>query len=352
MNKSNQSLLCFALLSLLWLSSCGKDDTQPQPADKAEGVYITNEGLFNQGNASVAFYDFETETLETGLFQAANGRPLGDILQSMAVSGGLAYLVLNNSQRIEIANMDTFESAGALEGLGSPRYLLPINDQEAYVSGLYDGLVNVVSLSERKVVKTIALAEDWSEVMVKIGAEVFVACPSSWGAPPSNKVYIIDTQTHSLIDSIATGLNPNAMLADKNGMLWVLCAGDFNSNTPGGLYQYNPASHVAVKSLPFSDTNVGYAPRLAANAAGDTLYYLAAGLFVLDIDDTELPAQPLVSGDGRAFYGLGIEPATGNIWLGDAVDFQSRGKVLRYSAQGALLKEFEAGFLPNGFIFR
>ncbi|MCB0553134.1 MAG: hypothetical protein KDD02_06240 [Phaeodactylibacter sp.] len=351
MHKNIPHLLLFGLLSLLWLG-CGKDEVKPAPEPLTKGVFVTNEGLFNQGNASVTFYNQETGFQEAGLFQSANGRPLGDILQSMTIVGDLAYLVLNNSQRIEIVDLESFESAGAIEGLGAPRYFLPVSDETAYVSDLFGGIIHVVSLTERKVVQTIPMPENWTEAMVKIGSEVFVACPSSWGAPPSDQLYIIDTETHSLVDSIAIGLNANALVVDKAGKLWVLCAGDSDSSTPGGLYQVDPDSRTVIKSLPFEDINIGFAPRLAANPAGDTLYYTKIGLFALATEDATLPAQPLVSANGREFYGLGVEPATGNIWVGDAKDFQSRGEALSFSPSGLQLATFDAGYLPNGFAFK
>lgn len=352
MNKNILHFLLFALLSLLVLSNCGKDEVKQVPEKTTKGVFVTNEGLFNQGNATVTLYNLETDFHEIDLFQPANGRPLGDILQSMTIVGDLAYLVLNNSQRIEIVELESFVSVGAIEGLGAPRYFLPVSDETAYVSDLFGGIIHVLSLTERKVVQTIPMPENWTEAMVMAGSEVFVACPSSWGGPPSDQLYVINTETHSLVDSIAIGLNASALAADQAGKLWVLCAGDSDSNTPGGFYQVDPASHTVLKSLPFTDTNIGFAPRLAANPAGDTLYYTKVDLFAMAVEDITLPTLPLVRANGREFYGLGVEPATGNIWLGDARDFQSRGYALSFSPSGLQLATFDAGYLPNGFAFK
>ncbi len=342
-----------SLLALLWFSNCNKEDEQPDPGIiAAEGVFITNEGIFNQGNASVSYFSFEDEKLTPSLFQATNNRPLGDILQSMIIFEDMAYLVLNNSQRIEIVDVKTFQSAGAIEGLGAPRYLLPLGNGQAYVSDLFGGGIQVIDLAERKLIQTIAMPENWTEQMVKIGAQVFVACPSSWGQQPSRQLYLIDTQTHTLADSIAIGLNPNALSVDREGKVWVLCAGDFDSATPGGLYRVDPISRSVITALPFSDMNIGFAPRLAIDAEGSRLYYTKDGLYTLSIQDEALAPQPLIPAQGRELYGLGIEPRTSRIWLADARDYQSRGQVFYYEPDGSLLDSFEVGFLPNGFIFQ
>jgi DNA-binding beta-propeller fold protein YncE len=342
-----------SLLALLWFSNCDKADEQPDPGMiAAAGVFVLNEGLFTQGNASVGYFALEDEQWTADLFQAANNRPLGDILQSMTIVENQAYLVLNNSQRIEVVDVQTFQSVGAIEGLGSPRYLLPLGNGQAYVSDLFGGQIQVVNLAERSLVQTIPLPESWAEQLAQVGEEVFVACPSSWGQPPSRWLYVIDTRTHSVVDSIAVGLSPQALALDGEGKLWVLCAGDFASATPGGLYRIDPASKAVLKALPFSDTNIGFAPRLAIDAAGGRLYYTKDGLYAVSVQSEALPSQPLIPAQGREFYGLGIEPESGRIWLGDARDYQSRGQVLYFEPNGELIDAFEAGFLPNGFVFR
>ncbi|MCB9294682.1 MAG: hypothetical protein H6559_16410 [Lewinellaceae bacterium] len=345
--------LLLALAATLWLSNCKKDDEQPAGSlvEAGAGVLVTNEGGFNDGNASVSYFKFEGKSIEQELFAGVNGRPLGDILQSMALVGETAYLVLNNSQRIEIVDVNTFESEGAIEVQGSPRYFLPIDDETAYVSDLFGGVIHVVSLSGRAVTASIPMPQGWTEQMIKVGTEVFVASPSSSGQAPNRQLFVVDSENHVLTDSIEVGLSPTALVQDAGGKLWALCSGDFDTGTPGGLYQVDPQTKSVLQSFPFPDNNIGFAPRLAIDQAGQRLFYTKIDLYAMPVNAAALPAAPLIPADGRGLYGLGIEPGTGYIWLGDAGDYKSRQMIYRYDREGNLLDEALAGVAPNGFWF-
>src|SRR5687768_14928056 len=89
----------------LFLSSC---ETEPEPtpdpvADPGNpnnvvskgpfehGVFITNEGSFS-GSGSLSYYNRTTKNLRKDLFETVNSRPLGSIVQSMAVHNDKAYI--------------------------------------------------------------------------------------------------------------------------------------------------------------------------------------------------------------------------------------------------------------------
>ncbi|MEM8909259.1 MAG: YncE family protein, partial [Bacteroidota bacterium] len=103
--------------------------------------------------------------------------------------------------------------------------------------------------------------------------------------------------------------------------------------------------------LRFTDFDVGPWPRLAINSSRDTLYYLKNDLYQLPISSNDLPSTPLVPATDRTFYGLGLRPSNGHLFLADAIDYQQKGQILEYNAQGDLLNTFEAGVIPNGFYF-
>ena len=347
--------LLLALIATLWLSNCKTDDETPTPVNNlveaGAGVLITNEGGFNDGNASVSYYQFDDKSIQQELFAGVNGRPLGDILQSMTIVGDKAYLVLNNSQRIEIVDVNTFESEGAIGAPGSPRYFLPIDAETAYVSDLFGGVIHVVSLSNRAIVLSVPMPQGWTEQMIKVGNQVFVSSPSSFGQPPNRQLFVIDSENHVLVDSIEVGLSPTALVQDAAGKIWVLCSGDFDTGAPGGLYQVDPQSRAVLQSFPFPDNGIGFAPRLAIDKAGLQLFYTRIDLYAMPVNATALPSEPLILADGRDLYGLGVEPGTGNIWLGDAGDYKSRQMIFRYDRNGNLIEQVLAGVAPNGFYF-
>ncbi|MFK8102236.1 MAG: DUF5074 domain-containing protein, partial [Saprospiraceae bacterium] len=80
-------IYCF-LICCCFFMACQKEDNTPNAPlniESAKGVFISNEGGFNAGNASVSYYDFATKNIRNKIFQDANARSLGDVLQSMAI---------------------------------------------------------------------------------------------------------------------------------------------------------------------------------------------------------------------------------------------------------------------------
>src|SRR5690242_11907649 len=88
----------------LFFSSCSKDDDNPSDRTFGSGIYVTNEGNYGKANGDVSFINKESKAVEKTVFQTINGRTPGDVIQSMNFHNGKAYLIANNSSRIEIAN--------------------------------------------------------------------------------------------------------------------------------------------------------------------------------------------------------------------------------------------------------
>jgi DNA-binding beta-propeller fold protein YncE len=336
-------ILCVALV---YLTSCKEEIPRrsfENPTFIAKGVFVTNEGNFQWGNASVTYYDFADSVANaTDLFAQKNNRPLGDICQSMYIYNGKAYLVLNNSSKIEVADAGSFVSLATISGLGSPRYFLPVSSYKAYVTDLYANSVQVVDLQQNKVVKQIPL-RGWTEELLLYQGRVYVTNLRT------NYLYLINPQTDVLEDSILMGMPSASLAIDKNNQLWALCSQVLTQSASSKLVCLSTDGKSINKTI---DLGTDAGKILRSSPSGEYLYYIKTHVYRIGISDNTAPANPFIYKSGsQNFYSLGVEPISGAVFVSDAADYIQRGKVSCYSSNGVFQYMFNSGIIPGNFWF-
>lgn len=357
------------LLCVVGLCSCANDlITGGRQYDcPGEGVFVCNEGNFMYGNASLSYYDPASKTVYNQVFYNANNFPLGDVCQSMAIVDGKGFVVVNNSGKVYVIDLNTFKYLGAISGLTSPRYIQVISENKIYISDLYSPSMAVVDPRTYQITGHIYMGTtkgpgkvNGTEQMVRYGQYVYVC---SWSY--NDKVYKIDTETDKVVDSLSVTRQPNSMVLDKNGKLWVLSDGGY----AGSPYGQDQATLIRIDARLFAVEAIFRFPDLQAspselciNAQGDRLYYINgswasgtvpnSGIYSMGVEDTALPAQPLIAEDSRLFYALGVNPYTGELYVSDAIDYTQRGTVFRFTPQGELVDEFKVDIIPGAFCFK
>jgi hypothetical protein len=342
MKKSIYALLFFGIT---FISSCKKDEPPQQSGNGTTinatgGIYIINEGNFLGNNAKLGYYNKAEHATIIDLFTLSNGAGVGDLLQSMMIYNNNAYLVVNNSGKIEVCNPISMKKKSTIAGFTSPRYILPVSTSKAYVSDLFANKIWKVDLNTNTISGSISL-NGWSEQMAEVLGKVYIANYTT------GKVYVLDSSTDLITDSITVSAGASSIKMDANGKLWVLCSGDGFASIPPSLDRINPTTNTVEFSMPLT----GYPSRLSINGTSDTLYFLNSGVYQLPITATSV-SSPLISSGTANFYGLGIDPQTSLIYVSDAVDFVQYGKVYIYKPNGVFVKEFTAGIIPGDFWFQ
>lgn len=326
----------------LLFTSCVKDKPQ-EPTNSTVNinsnnkVFVINEGQFQNpsAGASISLYDGVSGNVAEDYFKQQNPTTvLGDICQSMTKHNGNYYLVVNNSHKIEVVNATDFKKKVTINGFNSPRYLLPITYNKAYVSDLYTHSVQILDLNTNTITGSIPTYSN-TEQMALIYNKAFVTSYSS------NYCYVINTITDLIIDSIMVNKGAASIVLDKNSKVWVLSSSK--------LTRINPITMQTELSLNFNTIDIPQ--NLCINKTKDTLYFLNKGVYRMPITSTAIPSSPLINQGSKVFYGLGINPVDYNIYVSDAIDYQQKSTIEIYNANGSAIKSFKAGYISNGFIF-
>ncbi len=322
----------------------------------ASGVFIVCEGMFQFGNASLSYYDPAAKRVENEVFYRANAMRLGDVAQSATMHNGLCWVAVNNSHVIFAIDPTTFREVGRIVGVTSPRYVHFVSDEKAYVTQIWDNRILIVNPRTYAITGHIECpnmeAESGStEQMVQVGDYLYVVC---WSY--QNRLLKIDTRTDRVVDELTVGIQPNSIVCDAKGRLWVLTDGGYR----GSVYGEEAPSLLCINidngrfevERRFQLRMGSRASELQIDGSGRRIYWLADDVWSMSVDDVQLPVRPHIESRSTIYYGLSVSPLNGDIYIADAIDHQQSGMIYRYSSDGILLDKFYVGVTPGAFCWR
>ncbi len=354
-------IIQFSLLILL-LSGCKKDSnnsTTPPltPVYFTKGVFIINQGNYETGSGTVSFFNRSDKTIKQDIFNAVNDRPLGNVVQSMTIFHNNAYIVVNNSGKIEVANDSTFKSTGTITGLFQPRYFMGISPLKAYVSQWIDGSsvgnLAVINLTDNTISKTIAVGHG-PEQMLQYKSKAFVINTGGYGV--DSTISVINTQTDVKVGEINISHIPSGICLDINNKLWVLCSGGINgwvqtNDTYGHLLRIDPDNNQIEKDFTFPSLTI-HPVNLLINTSQDYLFYVYSNnIYKFNISDSSIPTAPFITLNYFP-YTLGYDYATNYLYAANTLTNDQNGYFYRYDpVTGAQVDFYKVGVIPGNFCF-
>ncbi|WP_026020590.1 YncE family protein [Alistipes timonensis] len=345
-----------ATLCLTALGGCMKWDygTTEEFSASGTGLFITNEGMFQYGNATLSYYDPETKSVENEVFYRANAMKLGDVAQSMTIRDGVGWIVVNNSHVIFAIDINTFKEVGRITNLASPRYIHFVSDEKAYVTQIWDNRIFIVNPKRYEITGYIecpnmAMESGSTEQMVQYGKYVFVNC---WSY--QNRILKIDTETDRVVDELVVGIQPTSLVMDKNYKLWTITDGGYEKSPYGyetpSLYRIDAARFEIEKQFRFKP---GDSPsEVQINGEGDKLFWINNDIWSMDVEADRVPVRPFLKYRDTKYYGLTVNPRNGDVYVADAIDYQQQGVIYRYTADGEPVDEFYVGVTPGAFCWK
>ena len=366
--------ILFLLLFVAAFMACSDDDNtpQPEPGKKAKMI-VVNEGLMGKGLGSISVIYDDGSSVYDIFRDVNNNRPLGDVAQSISYINGNYFVPLNNSNKIEVIDPETFKSVTTIKAdPGSPRYIQAINETEAVASDLNNQLIKF-NTQTFEIIEAIAIPTS-IEHMATINNKLFGQAKGKIVVFDINNIKATGMRTIEGIDNVANTTN---LIVDKNGMLWA-----YGSETDKvTLHCINPTTEELLNSyeIPFTPSDaedfgegsiIG-APfswgtdlnRMDTDRTKEKLYFCLKTckaiawdgvkeqmvVYSFDINTHEYtPYRTLLR--LNEMYGMGISP-DGDVFLCDCLDYTAqRGYLREFKADGTVVSTY-VGVYPTMIYF-
>ncbi|HCA05880.1 hypothetical protein [Chryseobacterium sp.] len=340
LNKLLHFLFAFTLL--LGIVSCSNDNNDEQEVFYGNGFLIANEGTFGKPEGDVTFVSADLNLKQDNIFSLNNGgAKLGDVLQMIAFKGENAYLLLNNSNRIQIVNRFNFKAAGEIKAeLNVPRYMAFANNNIYVTNDKYlgDKFVSIYKASDFSFIKKITFT-DAAERIVEAGNNIFVQ-NASFGF--GNKITYINTSTNDIQSTITLPNGNINKIISNNQNVYAIAAG----TTDSYIYQISSTG-----SITKTTTLTGIANGTNLEISNGKFYFSSGkNVYAMDMTATTAPTSPLFTvansvDNFSALYGFSV--INDKIFTSDSNGFTQASKIVVYSTSGTIIRSFTAGIGSN-----
>ncbi|MFL9833839.1 YncE family protein [Chryseobacterium terrae] len=338
--KLNRLLQFIFGFVLLFSISCTSDYEEVIPEiTYNNGFFITNEGNFGKPNAEVTFLTRDLSLMQNDIYKAKNNENLGDVLQTIVFNGDKAYLLLNNSNKIQIVDRYTFKKTGEITAqLNNPRYMAIANGN-LYVSNDNQSaikFVTVYKLSDNSFVKKIDFASTSTvENVVEAGGTIFVQ-NASYGF--GDTITKINTTTNSIDGAAITVPNGDInKTISSNGNVYTIAG----TATDSYIYQISPTGAITKTT---TLNGIGNGKNLQID--GGRFYFTSTNkVYSMDMNSTTVPTNPIITAvDGGSYFTLyGFSVIDGRIFTSDVKGFTQPSEITVYTTGGTVVSKFTAG---------
>lgn len=346
------SSLLFVLLLLIF--SCKKKNPETTPvAEMKNGMLVLCEGLFQQNNSSLSWINLQNDQVDVDFFNTQNARLLGDTGNDMQKYGGKIYIVVNNSNTIEVLSASSGKSLKQISmnagSVGKQPRSITFYGSKAFIS-CYDGFVDVLDTSSLTITNRIQVGANPEGLAVSNG-KLYVSNSGGLNAPNvDSTVSVIDLTNYQEISKIVVGKNPGSVNVDSQGDVYVIARGNFSS-IPSRMVKIDAASNTVAETFTFDASGIermnDYFLISFFNFSNQTSEIRLFNTITENIEN-----NAFISTSGiNTLYGIQYNPASNKIFCMDAMGYTNSGYVRQYSAAGVYEKSYHVGLNPNKIIF-
>jgi len=321
------------------------------------GLYLLNEGNMNMNKASLDYLDLQSGLYHRRVFIAYNPgvtKGLGDVGNYIAIYGSLMYIVVNNSNKVEVVDAATCRRVKQLD-VNQCRYV-DFYKNKAYITS-NDGFVAVVDTATLTITNRIKTGRNPEQLLVA-GDKLYVANSGGYSPPNYERtVSVINLHTEQETRRIEAGINLHRMALDADGDLYVTSRGDYYT-IPSRIYVIDTHADTVRRTLDIAASNLCirnglayiYSVEWSYITGGNTISYTLLNTK----DETVLDRSFITDGTERNIkipYGIAVDPDTEDVYVTDAKDYVTPGTLHCYNKQGIRKWSVITGDIPAHFVF-
>ena len=338
-------------------------------ANSIAGFYLLNRGNMGSNKCTLDYYDYATGIYTKNIYAERNsdfGPELGDVGNDMAINGDYLWVVVNGSNLVEVIDVRTGWHVGQIP-IPNCRSII-FKDQYAYVSSYASpmemdpnaplGYVAKIDASSFEVVATCAVGYQPEEMAI-VGDFLYVANSGVYRVPDyDHTVSVINLHIFQEVMKIDVAPNLHRMEADAYGNIWVSSRGDYY-DIPSMTFVVSSENNAVVDvldNLPCTDMAL----------CGDSLYVYSntwnnftqnsdVNYAIVDVKTHQVVDNSFITDDTDTQIqnpnGIAVNPQTHEIFVTDARDEFTPGKLYCFSPEGRLKWSVNTGDIPSRIVF-
>jgi len=339
----------------------------PNPSSSVKGFYLVNEGNMNMNKASLDYMDYSTGIYRRNIYNQANPavvKGLGDVANDIGVYGSKLYVVVNVSNKVEVLDVKTGKRITQINIINC-RYIT-FKEGKAYVSAYLgkvgdptapNGIVAQIDTASLTEVKRVEVGRQPEEMAI-VGQKLYVA--NSGGYSPSayeRTVSVLDLNTFSVVKNIDVAINLHRLKADQYGDLYVTSRGNYY-DVPSKMFVIDTKTDQVKKTFDIAVSNLAIDGDIAYYYGSEWSYDEAKFTITYGMlnvkDETPIDRQFITDGTEKSItipYGIAVHPITKEVFVTDAKNYVSPGKLHCFSPAGQKKWTATTGDIPAHFAF-
>ncbi len=326
------------LIAVITAAACTKTPLPAEPTVYEDALLILNEGAFTGGTATIDAVGGNSDTIVQSAFSTENGFALGNIGQHMIHADSLLIVSMNNAGIIRGISRKTMLERWSIL-IAGPRYLAESGNKLVVTTWSSD-YIKILDKHTGQLLDSVNIF-GVSEQAYADGDVVYVGLNGGFGN--DNRVAIVDLNTNS-VDTLKVGDKPNSFV-QIGSAVYVLCTGyedwSGSGSTPASLWRIENGSAAEVIAAPTSAYHA-----IALKTDRTDLYFLNASysgaVVKTSLNPSVWPTTTITKTGGD-----NLDIIENVLYMHDAKDFASAGKVYQYNLNGTLLDSIDAGIIPR-----